>query len=73
MNIYIFEGIQNLTNNYHSGGGLVVIADSIESALGLAQSEDVQFTGEEIESVQIYSLKGKAEPKVFIFPDAGCC
>jgi hypothetical protein len=32
MNIYIWYGVANLTTNYHSGGGLVIVAPTLERA-----------------------------------------
>lgn len=73
MHIFIFSSIENLTNRYHSDGGLVVIAPDITQAIEQATSDGVTFTGEEIAAVKSYRLADDAEQEVFIFPDAGCC
>ncbi len=74
MNIYIFQNIEQLTGYYHSGGGLVVIAPNLDAAIGLAMSDGVTFSDREIEHVITHALAdANTEPRVFIFPDAGCC
>ena len=73
MFVYVFEGVQNLTNSYHSGGGLVVVAETVEQAVQMAVTEGVSFDDAEIADVIAYQLAAPAEPRVYIFPDAGCC
>lgn len=88
MNIYIFEEVSKLTTNYHSDGGLVIVAESLERAVALfnegveaeqkerfSRSENPPaLTMEEIEKVKLYPLKYNSQKEeVFIFPDAGCC
>lgn len=84
MKIFIFENVQELTHNYHSGGGLVVIAESEEHAKKVIQDhnennqswlvENAQVSDKDWLSVITHELKdGSAEPRVFVFPDAGCC
>ena len=68
--VFIWSYVDNLTDNYHSGGGLVVIADNLEDAKILAMEKGVKFD-DEIPTV--YELKDIVEDKVYIFPDAGCC
>jgi hypothetical protein len=74
MNIYIFQRISELTDNYHSGGGLVVIAESLSRVLELAGRGGIGISSEELESVIVHKLSKKDTSEgVFIFPDAGCC
>ena len=68
--VFIWNIVAYLTNNYHSSGGLVVIADNLEDAKILAMEKDVKFDDE---TPTVYELKDIVEDKVYIFPDAGCC
>jgi hypothetical protein len=72
--IFIFD-VAQLTENYHSGGGLVVVAESLDAAVDLAQKdENTRLTPEEIAAVKVFKLADKKTPaQVFVFPDAGCC
>lgn len=74
MNIYIFNDVDQLTNNYHPGGGLVVVAESLDQAIALAQADGItSLDVKEIEAVITLKLAHKTPPRVFVFPDAGCC
>jgi hypothetical protein len=82
--IFIFEYVRELTGNFHSGGGLVVIAENLERAIQMAKStkkqhsyvekdDFIELDDEEIKNVSMYDLQGEVEEKLMIFPDAGCC
>lgn len=74
MKIFIFENVMELTERYHSGGGLVVIAkDKFEVNELIKDDPYIKLTKEDWSTVKIYSLEEPVEPEVFIFPDAGCC
>jgi hypothetical protein len=73
MRVYIWERIQELTDNYHSDGGLVVVAANLQRAIELAEAEGVTFSDKETIPTINYSVVADVEEKVFIFPDAGCC
>ncbi len=38
MNIYIFE-LNQVSGNYHSGGGLVVVAESVDNVKAIITAE----------------------------------
>lgn len=65
MKTFIWERIEQLTDNYHPGGGLVIIAESLERAKTLLPNITLP--------VPDYMTDGGIEEKVFIFPDSGCC
>ena len=71
--VFIWNIVAYLTNNYHSSGGLVVIADNLEDAKILAMEKGVKFDDNMDEFSTVYELKDIVEDKVYIFPDAGCC
>lgn len=72
MRVFIWEKVNQCSNNYHSEGGVVVIADNLKRAVEIAN----QVQGCDIQSSEmpddVYSIIADEE-KVFIFPDAGCC
>ena len=68
--VFIWDYVSNLTDSYHSSGGLVVIADNLQDAKILAMEQDVKFDDE---TPTVYELKDIVEDEVYIFPDAGCC
>ena len=72
MNIYIWPEVEKCTYSYHSGGGVVVFADTLEEAVNLANSEQgCQIKGHEM-PVHVREC-ADGEKLVFIMPDAGCC
>lgn len=74
MKIYIFEQIDQVSGNYHSGGGLVIIAKDIEHAKEIILvDKEIQPTDEEWAKVESYDLAENVEPKFWTMPDAGCC
>ena len=78
MNVFIFPRIQQLTSNYHPEGGLVVVARHVPhvEALIAAQNIDggrIEITAKEWDGVLMYRMAAEAEPRVILFPDAGCC
>lgn len=74
MFAYIFDNVEELTRNWHCGGGLVVIAkDRREARKLISTDENIKLTEHEWKRVQRYRLADDVEAKMFIFPDAGCC
>lgn len=77
MYIFIFQDIrEGLTDNWHSGGGAAVIAESHQRAKELLSSKADDLSVEDIPecvgSFALFALEG-ANEKVYIFPDKGCC
>jgi hypothetical protein len=73
MKIFIFEYVKSLTDNYHSDGGLVVIAKDRDDAKALIKTDPcIKIDKAEWASVEEYRVIG-AKPKIYVFPDAGCC
>lgn len=65
MRTFIFESVEDLTDNYHANGGAVVIAESLDRVYEINDRLRDQKPDYEYES--------QGEEKIFIFPDAGCC
>lgn len=79
MNIYIWDTVSDATTRYHDGGGIVVIAATLERARELLSGERVPakceaFTQEPDLTLPLAAIDGAAtEEHVFVFPNAGCC
>lgn len=74
MKLFVWEYVYGLTENYHDGGGVMIISEDVESARRFYKSsgglegctllkEDPSFT---------CNVENQ-EPLVIEFPDAGCC
>ena len=87
MKVYIFKEVEQLTDNYHEGGGLVVVAKDKEHVKELIKwaneydkwdethlkDAEIALTEKEWEGVIVYPTNDDAKANVFVFPDAGCC
>lgn len=45
MNLYVFEYVPNMSDSYHSSGGCVVIAESLEQAKSMLPYADHEANG----------------------------
>ena len=86
MNLYLWEKLAHVSTNYHSKGGLVVVANDEDHAKALidayneasenqgrSRKERVVFEENEWEKHEVFPLASETQPRVIIFPDAGCC
>jgi hypothetical protein len=73
MKVFVWERLEHATNNYHSEGGVIVVAETVERAKELAQEQGVTFGNQYDTEVIEYELVGSHEEKVIVFPDSGCC
>jgi len=89
MNVYVFKDVEQLTDNYHCEGGLVVVAKNenhveelIKDTNKISWDEsddftligaDIRLSDEEWADMIVYPTNNDAEPRVYVFPDAGCC
>lgn len=72
MKVFVWEELDNVSPNYHSEGGLLVVAESLSAAIFLAESKDFVVVGE-TEPNHVYETTDDVEPRVLVFPNAGCC
>lgn len=68
MKVFVWEYVNHLTWDYHDGGGLLVVAESLERAKEVAgvkefPSDPPDFTFETTET----------EERYIVFGDSGCC
>lgn len=79
MNLFVWEDCHKLTDNYHSGGGLLIVARDLERAKEI-------FTAQYKAEDRYDRIVFPADPPSFtwtvpddsaevllVFPDAGCC
>lgn len=69
MKLYIYHEDEGLfVSNYHSGGGIVVIADNEEDA-NIVDPRTARF-----KPIAVFELAESVTKKeAFGFPDSGCC
>lgn len=72
MKVFVWERIDNATDNYHSEGGLVVFAETEDRARELANAQSGCELKPEEAPDEVRDVEG-GEEKVFVMPDAGCC
>jgi len=75
LKVFVFQGVEKLTDSYHSNGGLVVIAnDETEVNQLIASDEHIRLDDSNWKHVTTYELAGnEIQPTYYVFPDAGCC
>jgi hypothetical protein len=76
MKIFILQRVQCCNAiNYHSEGGIVIIAKDINHAKEMIKnSQNSRVDDDEWETAEIFELKGKnINPKFWLMEDAGCC
>jgi hypothetical protein len=87
VRLYLFENVENLSNREHPSGGLIVVANDKDHARQLIAASEkqpyhwtekekqgpIEVSDEEWLAVLTYPIDGRAEPRLFAFPDAGCC
>ncbi len=74
MKIFIWNEIEKCSDNYHTEGGLVVIAETEERAREMVSASKCSLQDSE-KPDEVFDLTTESDPKekVFVFPDAGCC
>ena len=89
MKVWVFQRIASVSDSYHGGGGLAVVASSPTEAKKLMRrvngtpvTEGYEWGPKvaiDVDAVDFrkatatYEAGAGAEPRVFVFPDAGCC
>ena len=74
MRLFLFKRIDQVSENYHSEGGLVIVANNLDHARAIIMDmADIEPTDEEWAEVVTFDLAADYAPTVYVFPDAGCC
>ena len=70
MNAYWFTFSSGLTDQYHSGGAVVVCAESEKAAREIVEAK---FQNARTSSTQVCKSSGVIGSDPIVFRDAGCC
>ncbi len=74
MKAFVFEAVQRVSGSYHSGGGLLIIAEDKDAAQALVDvSVEVFIEQAEWDKAIVLELALSYDPRIIVFPDAGCC
>ena len=78
MRIFIYQDLPRITTRWHPDGSLAIVAED-QPTEWVIESEDWMDADDERETVRlpeptaVYHIAGDAEPRTFVFPNAGCC
>lgn len=75
MNMFIWNYVSDLTQNYHNGGALIIVAKDLTTALSDLKASGVSDVCEAHSKApnRIYNLSESEVPSIMIFKDSGCC
>ena len=79
MKIFIYEDLPKITTNWHAGGSLAIVAEEQPTEWAIDAEDWTDADDERLgtvalpEPTAVYPIEGGAEPRTFVFPDAGCC
>jgi hypothetical protein len=73
MHLFVWENVSLITTSWHDGGGLLVIAPSLDQAREIIRKKCPEgceaLTAEPALTCQVDHY----ESLLMLFPDAGCC
>lgn len=81
MKAFLWHEVESVTAQYHPGGSVLIVAESIERAREIAVFRDWSTSAGalvdmkmplEAEPDLVLQAEGQPE-KVWVFPNAGCC
>jgi hypothetical protein len=82
MKIFIWSNLMKVSRRYHSEGGLVVVAESLEAAREIIReqvdapkdvhSKALDCDAKTTEPDEVFDV-GEAKEYFCVFPNAGCC
>jgi hypothetical protein len=69
MKVFIWENLDDITPNWHDGGGVLVVAETVEA------KRQIPRRGSDPDSIPDpdHTWPVTADPRVIVFPDSGCC
>lgn len=81
MKIFVWDSLEVISERYHSGGGLLIVSESMESARTewsdyAAKNNVGSYDGHKPSELGEPSHQWSTdatERKIIVFPDAGCC
>jgi hypothetical protein len=69
VNVYVWEDLDGLTDSWHDGGGVLVVAESLDRARALIPGKGDR----DYEPDLVLPVAGDTAERVIVFPNAGCC
>ena len=72
MYIYIWY-LEKCSDNYHTDGGVVVVANNLTEAMDLAETRGCYFSEADSEPKVFKLSDDSVDTYINIFPNAGCC
>lgn len=73
MLIYVWEYLQDLTKEYHSNGGLLIVTDRDPLDVYNANLDNYLLSKDALPEPDFVYPIDSDEERVVVFPDAGCC
>ncbi len=73
MEAWVFENLDQVSDSWHSGGGLVVVASSVERAREMVVENDASIEVPNWDEAIVLRLDDDEPERIWVFPDAGCC
>lgn len=73
MMVFVWKELNQVSRRYHCEGGLMVVAENLAAARVLANATDGVVVEDTDAPTYTYVVQDDAEPRVVVFPDAGCC
>lgn len=72
MKVFVWSSVEKCSDAFHSGGGVVVFAETEERARELANLRDGCDVAPDEQPDDVREVSGGDEA-VYIMPNAGCC
>ena len=72
MKVFVWADVGQCSYSYHSGGGVVVFAETEQRAREIANATPGCAIQESETPEEVRDVAGGGE-RVYIMPDAGCC
>lgn len=74
MRLFVWKYVGQCTDNYHNGGGVLVIASDLDAARDLIRTRrDIPVECEAYSEAPDEDRECEAPETVIVFQDAGCC
>ena len=73
MLLYAWEYLEDLTKEYHSNGGLLIVTDRDPLEVYNANLDNYLLSKEALPEPDFVYPIDSDEERVVVFPDAGCC
>jgi hypothetical protein len=73
MKIFVWQQVKNCTDNWHSEGGVVVVAENLARAKEIAAQKGCIIDDGEWPDMVSTLYDFEYEERIFIMPNAGCC